>query len=774
MIIPKQEEQELLQSDFDSTGFEIDKSDLAIVFSTISEGLYSDPLSSIVREITSNAIDATVEAGKDDPVIVKLDQDTGGAYLSIQDFGIGLSLERIESVYKKLFKSTKRDRNDQIGAFGLGRFSIFSYTNTFYLTTVFDGIEYGYQLYLQDGIPSMLDLYSKPTTAPNGTTVKIYLQSKDIEKAREKIKSTLMYFSNVYVIDNILGGKKYNNEYRLVEGKTFIHSTNSEHEDLHICLGGVYYPINWSMFNYKHRIQMNCALKFNNGDLAVTRSREEIKYTDETTAKIKSAIDSFIAEVDELYHKEDLNVKDFKTFDELSKIGSVHTTINVGEVNIEIDSTALNLSFRRYYYNDGSLNLSTKYELNAILAAIGGSVYFINRTTLSAHETELGYRTDLNKVCYKFSNESLTRKILNAANAQGYSKIVIFSKKFKKKRNDINTIGALYSGDEPLNSAQAARVVIQRFIAIIFKLKSLYTIKHISEFKEEKVNVVKNLTFRISTNNSQHRLVPKIDLTKHKGVILHNIALKKEEFLAQIFSHSIITKGTKKDLVASGLPYKTMEEVVKMSKMHDLLRAYKLSKTYSGVTSKYLQAGLVKNLVLEELLKANGKVDGLKIPHSDLLDEMLATYEEEHPIDVTAHSELLKNYSTFSRIAEHLLQSSLTLKDKFIAIRALSISSGLQHVHWLNNTKFIESLEYLVDRFSMLNYSDKNTLGDVEPDLYAVLDDFKYANNVSRASFHIPDDVVLRVIALAETRTGNPLKALVATPQEIAAQNPPF
>lgn len=774
MIIPKQEEQELLQSDFDSAGFEIDKSDLAIVFSTISEGLYSDPLSSIVREITSNAIDATIEAGKDDPVIVKLDQDSGGPYLSIQDFGVGLSVERIESVYKKLFKSTKRERNDQIGAFGLGRFSIFSYTNTFYLTTVFEGIEYGYQLYLQDGIPNMVDLYNKPTTAPNGTTVKIYLQHKDVEKAREKIKDTLMYFSNVYVIDNISGGKKYNNEYKLVQGKTFIHSTNSEHKELHISLGGVYYPINWSALGYKSKIEMNCALKFNNGDLTVTRSREEIKYTDATIAKILAAISEFQSEVVDLYRKKERNLKDFKTYEDFKQIGNKDYDMIVDGVSITVDFSRVGVSLSNYYYDDGIIWIDTKHEIQHILAAIGGRAHYINRTTLSTNEVDiLNYGFYINKVCYKFSHEPLTKKAIGIANAQGYTKIIILGKKLDNGRTSVNYLAGMYAGKTATNKPQAAREVIQHFIGLLSKMKDIHKIKHISEFKEEKVNVVKNLTFRACVSSSGYVPLAKLDLTKNRGIILHNIALKKEEFLCQIFPKSIVAKGTKKDLAASGLPYKTMEEVVKMSKMHDLLRAYKLSKTYSGVSNRYLQSGLVKNNTLESLLQPTGKVNGLKIAQNDLLDEMLATYEESHPIDVTTHETLLTNFSKFDRIADVILKTGLSITDKLLSVRSLCISLNLQYAHWLGNTKFIEALEYVINQYGVLSYTDRELLKGLHENLHTLLDGFRYTNSVIYAEFNISDELIAQVIDLASKKDEiNPLKTLLQ--EELDKNKPTF
>ena len=85
----------------------------------LSSQIYRRPHESIVREITSNCFDSHIEANVDDPVIIKIKEDEAGWYISFNDFGVGLSPDRIEKIYTNLGESTKRESNKFIGAFGL-------------------------------------------------------------------------------------------------------------------------------------------------------------------------------------------------------------------------------------------------------------------------------------------------------------------------------------------------------------------------------------------------------------------------------------------------------------------------------------------------------------------------------------------------------------------------------------------------------------------------------------------------------------------------------
>ena len=102
----------------ESRGFAIKAS--AQAFRILSDGLYSDKVRAIIRELGSNAWDAHIEAGTTDrPFQVHLPNEIEPWY-AIRDYGTGLSHDKVMGLYSTYFDSTKDSSNDFTGAMGLG------------------------------------------------------------------------------------------------------------------------------------------------------------------------------------------------------------------------------------------------------------------------------------------------------------------------------------------------------------------------------------------------------------------------------------------------------------------------------------------------------------------------------------------------------------------------------------------------------------------------------------------------------------------------------
>lgn len=242
----------------------------------LSQG-YSNPISSVVREYSTNAIDAHLEAGKMyEPIVINLTEDV----FEVQDFGIGMDKDRITNVFCKFLGSTKRDTDKIHGGFGLGAKSGLAYRDNFMIYTVKDG--YYHRLIMRKGSTSIrLETISEGyVDEPNGTKISIPLNSRhDKSRFKEAIEQQLAYFDNITFTEST----GISNDFKIYEGKNFKISTLTHDIRPKILLGSVSYPMpeGSSVELSHHKITgWPIALKFNIGELKVTPYRESIIYDD--------------------------------------------------------------------------------------------------------------------------------------------------------------------------------------------------------------------------------------------------------------------------------------------------------------------------------------------------------------------------------------------------------------------------------------------------------------------------------------------------------------
>lgn len=282
--------------------FGIDMEDEWIIYKSFTN--YSDPISSIVRELTSNAFDAHIEAGTKEPVIVKITEsnafDGTPTSLSIIDKGTGLSPEAIRTVYSRFGKSSKRHTNDLIGGYGFGAKSPLAYQDMFELITTVDGIKYYYSIHNGERKPTINLLHQHETEDPNGTEVRVVIKTGDLFEFKKAIKSSLLYFENIKYVNCGV-----DNDYNIVKGKNFIYSTNSKDiESVHLCIGKVYYPLDTDKVGISWRESLiPIGLYFNFGEIPVVWNRESVEYTKEAVEKIKEKFEDAREELQEIYNK---------------------------------------------------------------------------------------------------------------------------------------------------------------------------------------------------------------------------------------------------------------------------------------------------------------------------------------------------------------------------------------------------------------------------------------------------------------------------------------
>lgn len=170
-------------------------------FRMLSDGIYSDKPLAIVRELSCNARDAHVEAGKSDvPFEVHLPNQLE-PILRVRDFGTGLSHDKVMGLYTTYFDSTKGDSNEAIGTFGLGSKSPFSYTSRFTVRSRYQGVVRTYIAFIgKDDVPNVTCLNEEDTEEPDGIDVEMDVAREDFSAFGEAARDALKRFDPLPVI----------------------------------------------------------------------------------------------------------------------------------------------------------------------------------------------------------------------------------------------------------------------------------------------------------------------------------------------------------------------------------------------------------------------------------------------------------------------------------------------------------------------------------------------------------------------------------------------
>lgn len=135
--------------------------------------LYSDKVMAVVREYSTNAFDSHRLAGITRPIEVTTPTPLSPMF-RVKDYGIGLSLDEIKSIYSMYGASTKRESNDFTGMLGLGSKSALTFTTQFILTSVKDGMKCVVSVSREaDGTGAMTVVTHEATNEDSGVEVSV-------------------------------------------------------------------------------------------------------------------------------------------------------------------------------------------------------------------------------------------------------------------------------------------------------------------------------------------------------------------------------------------------------------------------------------------------------------------------------------------------------------------------------------------------------------------------------------------------------------------------
>ena len=309
-----------------------------MVFKIFTKSVYSNPIGTIVREITSNCFDSHVEAKVDSPVIIRLTEDkiTNTKYINFIDYGVGMSPDRMENVFGVYFETTKSCDNEQIGGFGIGGktplaykrstgFGEGEYDNSYNIITYFDGVRYEYLIYEGKDCPIFNLVSETPTTERNGTEVRVPVLDKDLGNFKREMVRQLYYFENV-IFENLVDDEEsmtgteetLTNEFTIVRGKNFLFRGSEYENKMHVCLGRVAYPINYETLGLDYSLyKFPVALRLEVGDIDVIISREALDYNETTIKMLKKKLEAAKKEIIEMLVKQ---YDDIQTLEDYFKV----------------------------------------------------------------------------------------------------------------------------------------------------------------------------------------------------------------------------------------------------------------------------------------------------------------------------------------------------------------------------------------------------------------------------------------------------------------------
>ncbi len=193
MIITSAQDNTVTSNNFDSTSMGVIAD--GRMFSLLLNNLYSMPERAVIRELSTNALDAHVKAGNlDKPYIIQLPTKFNPT-LIIRDYGTGLDEKEINLYLNTLFSSDKNNSNDLVGGFGLGAKSPFAITPSYTIESFKDGIKYSALWYKKDdGTPVLIVTNKEVTDEENGVKFIINVDNKYIDNIRSAIKDELFHF----------------------------------------------------------------------------------------------------------------------------------------------------------------------------------------------------------------------------------------------------------------------------------------------------------------------------------------------------------------------------------------------------------------------------------------------------------------------------------------------------------------------------------------------------------------------------------------------------
>lgn len=286
--------------------FGISYADSAHIMTILRDTLYSDKVLAVLREYSSNAWDAHREIGKADlPIKITLPTAMDQT-LTIRDFGPGLSQQDVFEVYTQYGASTKRNSDSTVGMLGIGSKSGFAYSDSFTIVSHHGGMKRTYVAVLDESEKGIINLLHEEPSDETGVLIQMAVRPSDMDEFYEKSKTIFQYFVPRPDI-NLVIPPLPTTQIALEHGVIYDRDDVEWHRTGWVAvMGCVPYRVNLEQLKVKggeHNVgdflgRMSGALFFNIGEVQISASREELKYSDSTkkalAEKFEALVDEFV------------------------------------------------------------------------------------------------------------------------------------------------------------------------------------------------------------------------------------------------------------------------------------------------------------------------------------------------------------------------------------------------------------------------------------------------------------------------------------------------
>lgn len=275
--------------DTDVASFGISRADEAHIMTVLRATLYSDKHMAVLREYGANAWDAHREAGKlDVPIKITLPTLTHPV-LEIRDYGLGLSRAEVMGLFTQYGASTKRASNSAVGMLGIGSKSGFAYADSFTIISRNAGKCSTYVAVIDASERGEVRLLDECDTDDTGLAIQIGVKRNDIGTFCDIARKLFKYMEPRPEVINL----------SLDFDKVAFGINQGAVGEWIAVMGCVPYPIDLNQLEVPTVApKIGGVIRFDIGALAVSASRESLKYTDSTKAvlekAITEAIDSYV------------------------------------------------------------------------------------------------------------------------------------------------------------------------------------------------------------------------------------------------------------------------------------------------------------------------------------------------------------------------------------------------------------------------------------------------------------------------------------------------